>query len=95
MDHYRLKLYVAGQSARSRSAIRNLNRICETVLNNRCDVQIVDVLEQPQIAESDGILATPTLIKEQPAPIRRIIGDLSDTERLLDGLDIQVDGRTQ
>lgn len=64
MDQFRLKLYVAGQSARSRSAIRNLNRICETVLKNRCDVQIVDVWEQPQIAEADRILATPTLIQK-------------------------------
>lgn len=68
---------VAGQSARSRSAIRNLNRICETVLNNRCDVQIVDVLEQPQIAESDGILATPTLIKEPFSP-ETLSGKLRD-----------------
>jgi circadian clock protein KaiB len=92
MNHYKLKLYIAGQSARSRSAIRNLSRICETALQNRCDVQIIDVLEQPQIAEADKILATPTLIKEQPAPIRRIIGDLSDTERLLDGLEIELNG---
>jgi circadian clock protein KaiB len=95
MEHYRFKLYVAGQSARSRAAIRNLNRICETALQDRCDLQIIDVLEQPQIAEADRILATPTLIKEQPAPIRRIIGDLSDSQRLLNGLDIQVDGRME
>jgi circadian clock protein KaiB len=90
MDHYRLKLYIAGQSPRSRLAIRNLNRICETELQNRCEVQIVDVLEQPRIAEADKILATPTLVKELPLPSRRIIGDLSNTERLLEGLEIRV-----
>jgi circadian clock protein KaiB len=88
MEEYRLKLFVTGQTPRSRWAIKNLRRICEDVLENRYDLDIIDVLERPQLAEKEKVIATPTLIKELPRPSRRIIGDLSDSEKILEGLDI-------
>lgn len=89
MTPYRLKLFITGQSPRSRLAIRNLKRVCETQLADRVELQIIDVLERPQLAEEEKVLATPTLIKELPPPARRIIGDLSDTAKLLEGLELQ------
>lgn len=88
MDKFLLKLYVTGQTPRSQHAIANLHRICEQQLKGRYELVIVDVLEQPQLAEKEKILATPTLIKELPPPLRRITGDLSDTEQILLGLDL-------
>ena len=84
-----LKLYVTGKTSRSEYAIANLREICEKDLKGQYELTIIDVLEQPQLAEDDRILATPTLIKELPKPIRRIIGDLSETEKVLLGLDIR------
>ncbi len=84
-----LKLYVTGQTTRSRDAIANLRRICEQELGGAYEMVVIDVLDRPQLAEDEKILATPTVIKELPPPIRRIIGDLSDTERVLLGLDIR------
>ncbi|HVO43929.1 MAG TPA: circadian clock protein KaiB [Aggregatilineales bacterium] len=83
-----LKLYVAGPSPRSERAIVNLRHLCEEELRGRCDLEIIDILEQPQIAEDEKILATPMLIKVLPPPIRRLIGDLSNREKTLAGLDL-------
>jgi circadian clock protein KaiB len=84
-----LKLYVTGTSPRTRQAIENLQRICEQDLHGRYQLDIIDVLEQPQAAEDDRILATPTLIKRLPPPLRRVIGDLSDKEKVLFGLEVR------
>jgi len=85
-----LKLYVTGQTLKSQAAIANLRRICEEQLAGEYELIIIDVLEQPQLAEDDRILATPALVKQMPLPSRRIIGDLSDKEKVLLGLDLQV-----
>jgi circadian clock protein KaiB len=89
MDKFLLKLYVTGQTPRSQRAITQLRRICERELKGRYEMWVIDVLERPQLAEEQKILATPTLVKELPPPIRRIIGDLSDTEQVMLGLDLQ------
>jgi circadian clock protein KaiB len=89
MSQYRLKLYITGQTARSREAINNLRRIMAEELSDQYELEIIDVLEQPQLAEDEKILATPTLIKELPPPLRRVIGDLSDKEQVLLGLELQ------
>jgi circadian clock protein KaiB len=88
MNKYLLKLFITGQTPRSSRAITNLHRICEEELGTEYELIIIDVLEQPQLAEYEKILATPTLIKEHPPPIRRIIGDLSDTKQVLLGLEL-------
>jgi circadian clock protein KaiB len=88
MDKYVIKLYVTGQTPRSQRAIDNLRRICDEELHGKYNLAVIDVLERPQLAEDEKILATPTVVKELPPPIRRIIGDLSDTERVLLGLDL-------
>lgn len=88
MDKYRLKLFITGQTPRSSRAIANLRRICEEELLRDCELVIIDVLEQPQLAEDHKILATPTLIREFPLPVRRIVGDLSDTKQVLLGLEL-------
>lgn len=89
MDEYVLKLYVTGRTPRSERAIMTLREICETELAGRYELVVIDVLEQPTLAENEKILATPTLIKELPPPLRRMIGDLSDKEKVLLGLDLQ------
>ena len=89
MEKYRLRLYITGQTQRSKNAIGNLRRICEEELGGKYEMEIIDVLERPQLAEDEKILATPTLIKRLPPPLRRIIGDLSDTEKVLLGLDLE------
>lgn len=89
MEKYRLKLFITGQTSRSSRAIANLRRICEDELGTEYELNIIDVLERPQMAEDERILATPTLIKEFPLPVRRIIGDLSDTRQVLLGLELQ------
>ncbi len=86
---YLIKLYVTGQTPRSMRAIDNLRRICEEELREEYELVVIDVLERPQLAEDEKILATPTVVKELPLPIRRIIGDLSDSERVLLGLDLR------
>ena len=83
MDKYQLKLFITGQSPRSLLTIANLRRICDDAMRSEYELTIIDVLEQPQLAEEGKILVTPTLIKQFPLPIRRIIGDLSDKERVL------------
>lgn len=89
---YLLKLYVTGQSPRARVAIENLERICREELSGQYELQIIDVLEHPELAEGDRIMATPTLIKQLPLPLRRVIGDLSDKEKVLFGLDVHPKG---
>lgn len=84
-----LKLYVSGTSPRADVAIANLRRICEQELLGRYELQIIDVLEHPQLAEDEKVLATPTLIKQLPLPLRRVIGDLSDKQKVLFGLAVQ------
>ncbi|MCB1779393.1 MAG: circadian clock protein KaiB [Candidatus Competibacteraceae bacterium] len=89
MNKYLLKLYITGCTPQSERAISNLYRICEAEMQGQFEVQIIDVLQSPELAEKDRIIATPTLIKDLPQPLRRIIGDLSDVERVLRGLDIE------
>ncbi|HEX4945690.1 MAG TPA: circadian clock KaiB family protein [Blastocatellia bacterium] len=86
---YQLRLYVAGQTAKSVAAFTNLKRICETHLAGRYEIEVVDLLLNPKLAAGDQILAVPTLVRKLPEPIRKIIGDLSNEERVLVGLDIQ------
>ncbi len=83
-----LKLYITGGTERTTAAIANLRRICEQDLKGEYEILIIDVLERPDLAESERILATPVLIRQLPLPIRRIIGDLSDREKALLGLDL-------
>lgn len=87
-----LKLYVTGKTRRTELAIANLERICEEELSGEYELVIIDVLEHPQLAEDEKILATPTLIKQLPPPLRRVIGDLSDTDKVLLGLDVRASG---
>jgi circadian clock protein KaiB len=89
-----LRLYVAGQTARSAQALANLERICEEHLAGQYRVEVIDVLKSPQLARGDQILALPTLVRKLPEPVRKIIGDLSDEERVLIGLDLRPLGAT-
>ncbi len=86
---WRLRLYVAGQTPKSITAFNNLKRICETHLAGKYTIEVVDLLKDPQLAKGDQILAIPTLVRKLPAPVRKIIGDLSNTERVLVGLDLR------
>jgi circadian clock protein KaiB len=91
-DHdgmWRLRLYVAGESAASLTAFANLKLLCETHLKDRYEIEIVDLLEHPRLARGDEIVAIPTLVRQLPQPIRKIIGDLSDTDRVLVGLQLR------
>ena len=85
---YLLKLYITGKTANSERAIRNLEDVLKTKLKGSYKLQVIDVLKNPKLAEDEKIMATPVLEKELPPPIRRIIGDLSDKERVLLGLDL-------
>jgi circadian clock protein KaiB len=85
---YYLRLYIAGQTAKSILAITNLKRVCETHLAGRYKIEVIDLLKSPRLAAGDQILAIPTLIRRLPEPLKRMIGDLSDTEKLLVGLNI-------
>ena len=86
---YELKLYIIGQTPRSVRAIEDLRAILDDECHNKYSLGIIDVLENPELAEDDKILATPTVIKYLPGPIRKIVGDLSDKEKLLVGLDLK------
>jgi circadian clock protein KaiB len=88
-ERYLLRLYVAGQTPKSVRAFANLQRICETYLGGQYEIEIVDLAKEPARAAGDGVLAIPTLIRQLPPPIKKIIGDLSNTERVLVGLDIE------
>ena len=89
LSKFLLKLFITGSSSRAAVAIANLQRICEQELHGQYELQIIDVLKDPQLAEDEKILATPTLIKQLPLPLRRVIGDLSDKEKVLLGLEVQ------
>lgn len=89
-SEWQLKLYVAGQTKKSTTALANLRRLCETHLKGRYRLEVVDLLRNPQLAAGDQILAVPTLVRRIPEPMRKIIGDLSNEERVLVGLDVQV-----
>jgi circadian clock protein KaiB len=88
-DLYVLRLYVAGLTARSRTAIANITSICEEHLQGRYDLQVIDVFQRPILAREEQIVATPTLVKKLPMPLRRLIGDLSEKEKVLVGLDLR------
>jgi len=88
-EEWHLKLYVAGQTTKSLTAFANLKKICEEHLKGKYDIEVIDLLKNPQLAKGDQILALPTLVRKLPVPIRKIIGDLSNTERVLVGLDLQ------
>jgi circadian clock protein KaiB len=94
LSEYVLKLYVTGNTPKAQAAISNLRRICDEELGGKYELQIIDVLEHPQVAEDDRILATPTLIKRLPPPLRRVIGDLSDKHKVLLGLEVLPDAST-
>ena len=89
-ETYQLRLYVAGQTPKSLKAFRNLKQICESHLQGRYEIEVIDLLVNPQLAAGDQILAIPTLVRRLPEPIKKFIGDLSNTERLLVGLDLRV-----
>jgi circadian clock protein KaiB len=84
-----LRLYVAGMTPQSRRAIANIKQICEEHLKGRYSLEVIDIYQQPVLAEGEQIIATPTLVKKLPLPLRRLLGDLSDTERVLVGLDVR------
>ncbi len=88
-ERWELRLYVAGQTPRCVTAFANLKRLCEEHLKGQYSIQIVDLLREPQLAKGDQILAIPTLVRKLPVPVRKIIGDLSNTERVLVGLDLR------
>ena len=90
---WHLKLYVAGGTGRSETALKNLEKLCEEHLKGIYELEVIDLLKQPQLAKGDQIFAIPTLIKKVPKPVRKIIGDLSDTAKVLVGLNIKPIGK--
>jgi circadian clock protein KaiB len=88
-EKWELRLYTAGQTPKSLAAIRNLKKVCEEHLAGRYEIEIVDLLKNPRLAKDDQIVAIPTLVRKLPDPVRKIIGDLSDTERALVGLQLR------
>jgi len=88
-ERFVLRLYIAGQTPTCMRAFTNLKRICEEHLANRYRIEIIDLLQNPQLARGDQILAVPTLVRQLPEPVKKIIGDLSNTERVLVGLDLR------
>jgi len=93
-DIWELRLYVAGQTPNSVTAFANLKKICEEHLKGKYTIEVIDLLKNPQLAAGDQILAIPTLVRKLPVPLRKIIGNLSDTERVLVGLDIRPKSQT-
>ncbi len=91
-EYWELRLYVAGQTDKSIRAVSNLTRICKEHLEGRYSIEVIDLLQRPQLAAGDQILAVPTLVRRLPEPIKKIIGDLSSEERVLVGLDIRPQG---
>ena len=89
LSTWRLRLYVAGQTAKSVTAFANLQKLCEEHLKGQYSIEVIDLLEQPQLAAGDQILAVPTLVRRLPEPVKKIIGDLSNTDRVLVGLDLR------
>ena len=86
---WELRLYVAGQTPKSLAALANLKRICEEYLDGQYQIEVIDLMQNPQLAREDQILAIPTLVRKLPEPLRKIIGDLSNKERVLLGLDVR------
>lgn len=91
LEQYQLRLYVAGQTPKSLAAVTNLKKICEEHLQGRYTIDVIDLVKTPQLAAGDQILAVPTLVRRLPEPLKRIIGDLSNSDRVLVGLDIRKD----
>ncbi|AFY48471.1 KaiB domain-containing protein [Nostoc sp. PCC 7524] len=89
IDIWELRLYVAGQTPKSLKAFANLKKICEEHLEGRYRIEVIDLLENPQLAKGDQILAIPTLVRKLPEPVKQIIGDLSNTQKVLVGLDLR------
>jgi circadian clock protein KaiB len=89
-EKYVLKLYISGMTPRSRVAIRNLQKICDEHLKGRYELEVIDIYQQPTLARGEQIIAAPTLIKKLPEPVRRLIGDMSATDRVLLGLDLKL-----
>jgi circadian clock protein KaiB len=87
-ESWMMRLYVAGQSTRSLAAISNLRRICDTYMPGRCTVEVIDLMRNPELARTDQIVAIPTLVRKLPVPVRRIIGDLSATDKVLLSLEL-------
>lgn len=90
---FEFRLYVAGQTPKSVRAIENLRQVCEDYMPGRYTIELIDLIESPHLARGDEIVALPTLVRKLPPPIRKIIGDLSDTERVLVGLQLRAEGR--
>ena len=91
-DEWILRLYVAGKTPKCIAAFNNLKKICEEQLKGKYQIEVIDLIENPQLSRDDQILAVPTLVRKLPFPVRKIIGDLSNTERVLVGLDIKLNG---
>ncbi|MFH0976289.1 MAG: circadian clock KaiB family protein [Spirochaetota bacterium] len=88
-EFWELRLYVAGQTPRAVKALANLKQLCENYMENKYTIEVIDLLKDPQLAKGDQIFAIPTLVRKLPVPVRKIIGDLSNTERVLVGLDLR------
>ncbi len=88
-EHYLLRLYVTGTTPKSVRAIKNLKQICEEYLKGRYELEVVDIYQRPSLLEGEQVVAAPTLIKKLPAPLRRLVGDMSNTEKVLMGLDLR------
>lgn len=91
-EKWRLRLYVAGRSPKCVAALENLRRFCEQRMPGQYEIEVIDLLENPRLAKDDQIVAIPTLVRKLPEPLRRIIGDLSNTDRMLVGLDLKTRG---
>jgi circadian clock protein KaiB len=90
---YTLRLYITGQTPRSVASIRNLRTVCDKYLTGRFELQVIDIYQQPELAKEAEIIAAPTLVKRLPLPLRKLVGDLSDEQKVLLGLDLKFDGR--
>ncbi len=91
-ESWNLRLYVAGQTPRSLTAFSNLKKLCEEHLAGRYEIEVVDLVKNPHLAQNDQIVALPTLVRKLPEPIKRVIGDLSNTERVMVGMDLELKG---
>jgi len=88
-EKYVLRLYVTGMTPKSTKAIQNIKKICDEELHGRCDLEVIDIYQRPVLAQGEQIIATPTLVKKLPLPLRRFIGDMADIKRILLGLDLR------
>lgn len=88
-EKFVLRLYVAGMTPRSIKAVNNVKKVCEEYLQGRCELEVIDIYQNPKLAKGEQIIAAPTLVKKLPLPLRRVIGDMSDTEKFLVGLDLK------